>query len=232
MKTIIVTGASSGLGKATCEIFAKDGAIVCAIARNKEKLKELEEAYPDNIFAYPADVSKGEDVKKVFTEILEKYDNIDLLVNNAGVVHIGDFDKQGFEIIDQTIDINLKGTMYCTQMIIPRMMEAKTGDIINVASVAATRPSPKAALYSASKHGMLGFSESIANDLRPKGIRVTTLCPGGIKTPIWTEQNEHPAGADDLMEPKDVVELMKHIINQPKNILYKKVVFFPVCEWA
>ncbi len=232
MRTIIVTGASTGLGKAICEFYAKEGSVVCAIARSKDKLEKLEKAYSNKIFAYPADISKGEEVKNVFNQILEKYKKIDLLVNNAGVVHIGDFEEQDFDTIDQAIDINLKGTMYCSQMVIPKMIKAGSGDIINVASVAATRPSPRAALYSASKHGMLGFSESISNALRPKGIRVTTLCPGGIQTPIWTEYNEHSEGVENLMEPKDVVELINHIINQPKNVLYKKVVFFPVCEWA
>lgn len=232
MKTIIVTGASSGLGKATCEYFAKDGATVCAIARNRERLGKLEEAYPGKIFAYPADISDSKQVKKVFGEILEKYLTISLLVNNAAILRFGEFHEQDFDTIDQMIDINLKGTMYCTQMVIPKMIEAGTGDIINIASVAGTRPSPTAALYSSSKHGLIGFGESIAKALRPKGIRVTTLCPGGIDTPIWTEEHPHLDGAEQLMRPKDVVELMNFIINQPNNILYKRVIFFPMCEWA
>ncbi len=232
MKTMIVTGASGGLGRALCEYFAKQDVTVCAVARSRDKLAELEKAHPGRIFAYPADLSVGSQVKQVFGEILEQHKTIDTLVNNAGILRFGEFYEQDFDTIDQVIDTNLKGTMYCTQMVLPAMISAGKGDIINISSVGGTRGNPQAALYCSSKHGMIGFGDSIAQGLRSKGVRVTTLCPGGIDTPIWTEEHPHPEGADKLMTPEDVAELIQFIISQPQHMLYKRVVFFPMCEWA
>ncbi len=232
MKTMVITGASSGLGKAVAEHFAKKNFAVCAIARSTEKLKKLEDQYSENIVAYPADISDKKQVKNVFNKILEKHKVINILVNNAAVRKTGDFHEQEIDLIDEIIDTNLKGTMYCTHYALPAMIEKGKGEIINIASVGGLVVNPQAALYCSSKHGMIGFGEAIAKAMCSKGVRVTTLCPGGIDTPLWTKDSPHPGGAEKLMTPKDIAKLIGFIIKQPNNVLYKRVVFFPMCEWA
>ena len=163
MKTMVITGASSGLGKTLAEHFATKGWTVCAVARSRDKLVELREAYPEKIFAYPTDISNAKQVKASFAAIHETHNPIDVLINNAGVVpQWKQFGKDDFEVIDQTIDINLKGTMYCTYAVLPGMLERKDGRIINIASrvglVEGRPPGPDAPLgfadYGASKLGM------------------------------------------------------------------------------
>ncbi len=136
MKTMIITGASSGVGRALAEHFAKQDWSICAIARTAEKLKELEANYPGLIAPYVCDISKADNVRQTFNTILEKHPAPDVLVNNAGGVTKGFMEEDELDIIDQGIDVNLKGTMYCTGAVVPAMKKAKSGLIINIASIA------------------------------------------------------------------------------------------------
>jgi 3-oxoacyl-[acyl-carrier protein] reductase len=238
---MIVTGASSGLGEALTLRFAADGMKVCAVARSRDKLKQLAERYPDNIDVYPTDVSDAKQVKMSFAAILEKYPAIDVLINNASVLNHAKFGEVDFEIIDRVIDTNLKGTMYCTYAVLPSMMDCKAGRIINIASVAGLPggrlPAPPGVVsfgdYHASKFGVVGFGDMIAQGLLQYGIHVITLCPGGINTPLWEKNgvNVYPGDPNELIQPEEIGDLIAFLLEQPNSTLYKQLFFFPTNEW-
>ncbi len=225
MNTIIITGASSGVGRALTLHLAAAGHTVCALARSEDKLDQVAAEYPANIDTYPTDISIPDQVQRVFGVILKKYTKIDVLINNAGIVRWGNFWEQDFELIDQTIDTNLKGTIYCTRMVIPTMIAHRDGRIINLVSTGGIGSSPRGALYVASKHGQVGFGYSMAEALKPYNILVTTLCPGGIDTPLWDKPHSQ------FMKPEEIAELVAWLLQQPRHILYKTLTFFPTCEW-
>jgi NAD(P)-dependent dehydrogenase (short-subunit alcohol dehydrogenase family) len=233
---MVITGASTGVGRAAALRFAEEGYVVCALARNAEKLGQLMAEGSGTIVAYPTDVSQRTQVEDVFTKILAKHGRIDVLINNAGVTagsdSVIDSDPIDLTVIDRLIDTNLKGAMYCTFAALPTMRKQGGGHVINVASIAGFDIVPQGdnGLYTASKHGMVAFSEALGKVVRRDGILVTALCPGGIDTPLWNEENPYPHGKDTMIKPEEVADLIAYILAQPPRTLFKNVVFVPVVE--
>jgi NAD(P)-dependent dehydrogenase (short-subunit alcohol dehydrogenase family) len=230
MKTMVITGASTGVGRAAALHFAKEGYAVCALARSVDKLQRLEAEGGGNIVSYPTDVSDSGQVAHAFDQILARHGAIDVLINNAGIVP--EVQPVDFAMIDRVIDTNLKGAMYCTYAALPSMQQAGKGRIINVASIAGVNIRDKGnnGLYTASKHGMVGFSDAIGKLVRRQGILVTALCPGGIDTPLWNEDHPYAHDKEMMIRPQEVVDLMAFILAQPDRTVFKNVIFVPVSE--
>lgn len=230
MKIMVITGASSGVGKATAIRFANEGYQVCGLSRNIGKLDALEQESSGKIKAYPTDVSDSSSVEEAFTKIVNDYGRIDVLVNNAGVTTDGQAVDNA--VVDRIIDTNLKGAIYCTYASIPLMQKKGAGHIVNIASVAGADIAPRGnnGLYAASKHGMVAFSESIGRKLRREGILVTALCPGGIDTPLWSDQYPYPYDESEMIRPEEVADLIAYVLRQPKRTLFKNVIFVPAVE--
>jgi short-subunit dehydrogenase len=231
-RVMVITGASSGVGESLTVHFSAQDYTVCAIARNRDRLNALERHVKGDLFTYPCDLRVLDDVKSIFGKILEEHARIDVLINNAGIFELKPFREQAIETIDDIIDTNLKGVMYCTHLTIPSMIERRDGRIINVASVAGTWGMAGQVIYCASKHGLVGFGDALTRELSEHGVLLVTLCPGGIDTPLWRrEDNPYPGDPDRLMKPQELVDLIDFILKQPKGTLYKKIVFFPTNEW-
>jgi 3-oxoacyl-[acyl-carrier protein] reductase len=230
MKLMVVTGASTGVGRATCLRFAAEGYTVCALARSADKLEKLRTQAGSGIAPYPTDVSDSERVSEAFNRILAEHGTPDVLVNNAGITSGGKPVEPA--LIDAIIDINLKGAMYCTFAVLPRMQERKSGRIINVASIAGVDISESGSdgLYAASKHGMVAFADALGRKVRKDGVLVTTLCPGGIDTPLWSEDNPYPHGREAMIRPEEVADLIAYVLSQPERTLFKNVIFVPTVE--
>ena len=167
-KVMIVTGASTGVGRATALRFAEEGYTVYALARSADKLAQLSQNSAGNIIDKPTDVSDSQQVQATFDSIIAEQGRIDVLVNNAGVTTDGQ--PVDFQLIDRIIDVNLKGTMYCTYATLPIMQQQGEGRIINVASIAGVDINHFGGngLYTASKHGMVAFSEAIGKKVRTR----------------------------------------------------------------
>ena len=230
MHLMVITGASSGVGRASALRFAGEGYSVCALARSANKLDELAMEAAGKIHPYSTDVSDPKQVERTFGEILENHGKIDVLVNNAGITTGGR--PIDFAMIDRIIDTNLKGTLYCTFAALPSMRENGGGHVVNVASIAGVDISAKGSdgLYAASKHGVVAFSEALGKMVRREGILVTALCPGGIDTPLWNDENQYPHDKSAMIRPEEVADIIAYILAQPKRTLFKNVIFVPVVE--
>jgi short-subunit dehydrogenase len=191
-KIILITGASSGIGKQTAMEFAKKGANLILVARRKEKLelvvKELEK-FQTSILVCPCDVSDKDQVKEMSKIVLEKFDSIDILVNNAGFAIYGSVSDLSIDEIESQMETNYLGMVYCIKNFLPSMLEKKSGHIVNVASVAASFGLPGIASYCASKFAMLGFSEGLKHELKNSGIGITVVSPIMVKTNFF----DHPS---------------------------------------
>jgi 3-oxoacyl-[acyl-carrier protein] reductase len=192
----------------------------------------VEECGSEKVIPFEVDVSKKEQVEEAIAAIQRDYGVPDVLINNAGVVENISFAEQSIEMIERIVDVNLKGALYVTRCVVPGMIARGSGRIINVSSVAGTRGIPGQATYCASKFGMNGFAETLAQELLAKGILVTTICPGGIDTPLWDpDKNPYPGDKARIMKPQEIVDLIEYLLDQPKGTLHKKIVMFPTNEW-
>ncbi len=186
MKTIVITGASSGIGYATAEWFLKANYQVVAIVRNPDSLKKLKEAYT-KLNVIQCDMYDLNQIEAIVTQLSKiNISQIDILVNNAGQAVAGPFAEQNFKEIEQTVQLNVISLMKMTQVLLPYLIRAK-GRIINISSVSGQNGTPFLAAYCASKHAVEGFSESIRRELNIYGVKVIIIGPGSIKTPIWSK---------------------------------------------
>ena len=187
MKTVLITGGSRGIGKAVAMKFAENGyKIIINYVSDKtdtEQLKkELLQAGAADILLIKADVSNSEDVKNMVKETIEKFEKIDVLVNNAGITKDNLLMRMSEEEFDKVIQINLKGTYLVTKEVTRYMMKKKKGSIVNLASVVGVAGNAGQCNYAASKAGIIGFTKSIAKELASRNIRANAVAPGFIET--------------------------------------------------
>lgn len=181
----VVTGASSGFGELTARLLAKGGASVVLAARRVERLEAVAgeiEGRGDRALAVRCDVTEVADLQALRDRVDETFGRCDVLINNAGIPGGGRFEEVSLEQIEQVIRVNLLGVMLCTKVFLPMMLERPRGHIVNVASVAGRYATPGASVYTASKHGVVAFSEALYYELGPRGILVTSVNPGFAAT--------------------------------------------------
>lgn len=186
-KVAIVTGMGKGIGEATGKLFAREGAKVVGCARTFENANKVAEEIikaGGEAIAVKVDVSKKEDVDRLFAVTMEKYGRVDILVNNAGITDDARLVKMTEEQFDRVVAINLKGTYLCGQAAAKIMLEQGSGVIINTASVVGVYGNFGQTNYAATKFGVIGMTKTWAKELSPKGIRVNAVAPGYIATPM------------------------------------------------
>ena len=193
-KVVLITGASSGIGKQTAIEFAKLGSNIILVARRKNKLEQVEnelKQFNVNTLVCACDVSKKDQVEELSKIVLQKFNSIDILVNNAGFAIYGSVSDLSIDEIESQMETNYFGMIYCVKNFLPLMLEKKSGHIVNVASVAASFGLPGIASYCASKFAMLGFSEGLKHELSGTGVGITVVSPIMVKTDFF----EHPSFA-------------------------------------
>lgn len=194
MKTIIVTGGSRGIGKCMVENFAKDGYnVVLNYNKSEKQAKQIKQNLADEgieIEIFKADISKRNEVKKLIEFTLNKFQNIDVLINNAGIARLHLFTDVTEEEWDEVIDTNLKSAFFTTQEVLPNMIHNKKGCIINISSVWGLVGASCEAVYSASKAGLNGLTKALAKELGPSNIRVNAIAPGIIDTQMNSNLDE------------------------------------------
>jgi 3-oxoacyl-[acyl-carrier protein] reductase len=177
-------------------MFLRKGASVGICAKNPDKLAEAERLLREDgeVEAMSVDVRDMEQVQRFVNKVLERFGRIDVLVNNAGRVWVGDFADQTPTSIDEVIDVNVKGVMYVTHAVLPTLLHQKSGVIVNVSSGAGLSGRAGAVSYSTSKFGVVGFTESLGDELREHGIRVHAVCPGRVATDMQVEYSGKKMG--------------------------------------
>jgi NAD(P)-dependent dehydrogenase (short-subunit alcohol dehydrogenase family) len=173
----LITGGGRGIGRAIALSFARAGATVAVAARTREQVEGVAQEIGAGAIALVCDVSDAQSVAAMFTEVRP-----DILVNNAGVAESATLVQTTDELWHRHLAINLSGTFYCTRAALPAMLEKGWGRIINIASIAAKAGAPYIAAYSASKHGVLGLTRSIALEVATSGVTVNAICPGYVET--------------------------------------------------
>ena len=181
-KVWFITGSSRGLGRSFAEAVLANGDCLFATARRTEALFDLSARYGDRLSTHALDVADADAATKAIEQAVKTFGRLDVLVNNAGYGTIGSIEDTSLEKIRAQIDVNLFGTIYTTRAAVPFMRRQRTGHIIQVSSVGGRIGAPGRAPYSAAKWAVEGFSEALAKEVSPLGIKVTILEPGGFRT--------------------------------------------------
>jgi len=185
----LVTGASSGIGYELAKLFANDGKNIVIVARTQDKLQELkteiENIYATNVIVLPKDLSNPNSPQEIFSELEKEGVKVDVLVNNAGFGVYGIFSDTDLQEELRMIQVNITSLTHLTKLFLMKMLENKSGHILNVGSTGSFAPVPLEAVYGASKSFVLSFSEALANELRGTGVSVTCLCPGFTDTGFY-----------------------------------------------
>ncbi|QCR34369.1 3-ketoacyl-ACP reductase [Lysinibacillus sp. SGAir0095] len=216
-KVAIITGGARGIGKATAIALAKEGVNIGMIARTEAGLREVAtelEGLGVKVSYAMADVSSQEQVEVAATLLAKELGNADILINNAGIATFGSVLDMEPEEWKKIIDVNLMGTYYVTRAVLPQLLEKENGDIINISSTSGLNGAATSSAYSASKFGVIGFTESLAQEVRRNNIRVTALAPSTVATDLahdlsLIKENDETK----LMQPEDIAEI---IVNQLK----------------
>lgn len=184
----LITGASSGIGQATALAFAKSGIDLVLVSRSQSKLDAVAQAARSlgvDAQTYAMDLADVNTVRSQLETLISKTSAIDILVNNAGMGYTGTLSETPLADWQRVIDLNLTSVFQCIQAVLPGMRSQKRGTIINVASIAAHQTFPNWGAYCVSKFGVLALSKTLAAEERAHGIRVVTISPGSVNTPIW-----------------------------------------------
>ncbi|MBK6274413.1 MAG: SDR family oxidoreductase [Saprospirales bacterium] len=182
---IVITGASRGIGKAIAEKFLSENHIVLICSSNETKLAELKIQFP-SIITFVCDVSKKNEVVAFADFVLQNFESIDVLINNAGVFLPGKVHDEEDGILEKTMQTNLYSAYYLTQKLVPSMIAKRNGYIFNMCSVASIKAYPNGGSYSVSKFALLGFSKCLREELKEYNIKVTSILPGATLTDSWS----------------------------------------------
>ncbi|HEV7859559.1 MAG TPA: 3-oxoacyl-ACP reductase FabG [Pyrinomonadaceae bacterium] len=226
-KIALITGGGRGIGRAIALAFAREGAEVAIAARTGAQLAsvaaEIKAECGMEVMHVACDVSDVESVKRMFAGVLERYGRgADILVNNAGIAESAPLVKTEDEFWHRHLAINLTGTFYCTRAALPAMLERGWGRIINIASIAGKTGAPYIAAYSASKHGVLGLTRSVAVEVAVKGVTVNAICPGYVDTEMTTRAVE-TITAKTRMSTNEATEFLKRMSPQNRLITSEEV---------
>ncbi|MBD1838553.1 SDR family oxidoreductase [Coleofasciculus sp. FACHB-64] len=227
----LITGASSGIGKATALAFAKAGFHVALVSRSESKLEAVAEAARKTgvtAKAYALDLADIEQVREKVAAIADSFGSIDVLVNNAGMGYTGEIMSTPLSEWQQVIDLNLTSVFQCIQGILPSMRDRGSGIIINVASIAGQQPFPGWGAYNVSKAALIALSKTLAAEERAKGIRVVTISPGAVNTPIWdTETVQVELNRSAMLTPEIVAQSILHMALVPEQAVIEELTLMP-----
>jgi len=226
---IVITGATKGIGRAIAQKFAEEGANIAVCARNEEDLKSMADefkiGFPTINFIYKkTDVSIRTELTDFGEMVLEHFDQIDVLVNNAGVFMPGNIHDEPEGALEKQINTNVYSAYHLTRQLLPRFIKQKDGHIFNMCSVASIKAYPNGGSYSISKFALLGFSKALREEMKPHHVRVTSLLPGATLTASW-EGVDLPE--DRFMKSSDLGKMVYDVWQLSKNTVIEEIVMRP-----
>ena len=239
-KTALITGATSGIGKATAIAFSEEGINLIICGRRKEALEKLKSELEKKVKVHilPFDVRNKEEVFEAIQALPEEFSKIDILVNNAGNAHGLDPIQSGnIDDWEAMIDINVKGLLYVSKAIIPQMAERKQGHIINIGSIAGKEVYPNGNVYSASKHAVDAINKGMRIDLNAQGIRVGAINPGLVETEFSEvrfkgdkERAKSVYEGFDPLKPEDIADIIRFVVTRPYHVNIADLLVLPTAQ--
>jgi len=239
-KVVVITGASSGLGEAAARMLSEQGATVVLGARRAGRIEALAnelKAKGGKALAITTDVTKAAEVQALVDEAVKQFGKIDVIINNAGLMPQSSLDRLRIDDWDQMIDVNIKGVLYGIAAVLPYMKEQKSGQIINVASVAGHKVRAGGAVYSATKHAVRVISEGLRMEVKPYNLRTTIISPGAVDTELPNSVTEKDFAENIQQFYKDVAipadsfaRTVIFAMSQPDNVDINEILYRPTAQ--
>lgn len=240
MKTAFITGATSGIGKATAELFAKNKIRLVLCGRRKERLEELKTNLSKltQVTTLQFDVSKREEVKNAIASIPEEFKKIDILINNAGNAHgLSNIQEGSIDDWEAMLDINVKGLLYVSKAIIPQMIENNSGFIVNIGSTAGKEVYRNGNVYCASKFAVNALNKSMRLDLNEYNIRVSGIHPGLVETEFSdvrfkgdSDRAKTVYQGYKALQAEDIADIIHFVVTRPYHVNIEDLVVYPTAQ--
>ena len=241
-KNVLVTGASAGIGEAIAKAFAAEGANLVLFARREEKLnilaQELKEEFGAKVYITKCDVRNYNEVENAINNIPSEYKDIDILINNAGLARgLAKIHEAELSDWDEMLDTNVKGLLYLSRVIAPKMVERKSGHIINIGSIAGWEIYGGGSVYCGSKHAVRAISKGMAIDLNGTGVKVTEIDPGMVETEFSIVRfHGDKVKADSVyngvqaLVGEDIAELAVFVATRKPHVMIQTIVVTPTAQ--
>jgi len=235
-KIVVITGASSGLGAATARRLSNEGAIVVLAARRRDRIEALANELSTGdrrVLAIETDVANKDQVKALVDKTVATHGRIDVILNNAGLMPLSPIERLKVDEWDRMIDVNIKGVLYGIAAALPHMQRQKSGQIINVSSVAGHKILSSGAVYSATKFAVRALSEGLRQEVKPHNIRVTIISPGAVATELIDQISEADIQSavrarTTFAVPADTfARMVAFAISQPEDVDVNEILFRP-----
>ncbi len=236
-KTALITGATSGIGKATAKLLSQNGFKVIITGRRKDRLKKISYELGDQIYPLNFDIKDNYQVQKALESLPENWKKIDLLVNNAGLAAgLEPIHKNSIEDWEQMIDTNIKGLLYVTKIISQKMVKRQMGQIINVSSIAGKEAYGKGAVYCATKHAVEALTKAMRIDLNPYNIKVGSVSPGAVKTEFSivrlkdNNANQKVYAGYQPLTADDIADAVLYMATRPAHVNIADMLILPTAQ--
>jgi ribitol 2-dehydrogenase len=230
-KTIIITGASSGIGAAAARALAALGCNLALAARSAEKLAALADELGPAALAVPTDVTRGDDVRALVDRTLARFGRIDVLFANAGIYIPGQVSEGNPDDWANLMDVNVNGVLRCTHAVLPHMIAQRSGDILVTSSISGFIDIHWEPIYSASKHAVQGFVHTLRRQVAPHNIRVGSLAPGMVANELWGFHDpaaiDHQIAQHASLRSEDVAAAAIFMLSQPPHVTIRDLVMLP-----
>jgi len=226
---IWITGASSGIGKAVALEFAKIGCNVFISARRAQELERIKDEAGktgDNLFPFPCNVASSANVDQTLKKISNEFE-LNCLINNAGITSFKEASDNSVNEINDIINTNLLGSIYSIRSVLPTFIKKEGGTIFNVLSVVVKKTFTKSSVYAASKMGLLGYSNSVREEVRSHNIRVINIIPGATDTSMWSQEVRKEKN-DLMMSPESIARIIVSAYLHKDNLVTEEIVLKPV----
>lgn len=219
----LITGGGRGIGRAIALELAREGAEIAVAARTSAQLEAVVSEITTKAIAVTCDVADASSVARMFADVVDLFGRgPDILVNNAGIAESAPLVKTSDELWDRHLAINLSGSFYCTRQALPHMLERGWGRVINIASIAGKTGAPYIAAYTASKHGLLGLTRSVALEVATRGITVNAICPGYVDTEMVSRGVENITSKTGK-SAEEALETLKNMSAQKRLVTAEEV---------
>ncbi|MBL3699328.1 SDR family oxidoreductase [Leucobacter luti] len=233
-KVALVTGASSGIGRAYARALAEAGASVVLVGRNAERLREVAAELPGEHLAVPADVAETGSAAEIVRRAVEHFGRIDIVLANAGLYLPGDFAEADLAAVRALLDVNVFGAMAVIREALPAMIAAGTGDIVVTSSVSGHQAIHWEPVYSASKHAMQSFTHGVRRQLVGTGVRIGAIAPGVVLNELWgigeADETAAQIAAATGIDSSDVAEAVLFMLSRPRHVNIRDLVILPTSQ--
>lgn len=239
-KTAFITGATSGIGKATAQIFAKNNIQLIICGRRKERLIQLKKELSNltNVTTLQFDVRNKEEVFKAIESLPKAFQQIDILINNAGNAHgLSTIQDGNLSDWDAMIDINVKGLLYISKAILPKMVERNDGFVVNIGSIAGKEVYPNGNVYCASKHAVNALNKAMRIDLNKHNIRVSAIHPGAVETEFSEVRFKGNANKAknvykgfNALQAEDIADIIYFVVTRPNHVNIEDLIVYPTAQ--